>query len=162
MSPVHMAPDEAVKAHRDPGRRDQHRHPSRNFPTGGRGLDTPEKQLIASGPPESFLILKNGQFAEHSMTIDRHTLALISIVGSSLDVLGALYLAYDLLGGEHGPLRTLTRAITYGALFGPATASPWGRYSAWRPVWRTASRSPGSFPGLRGIGQSRDSGMTRR
>ena len=52
------------------------------------------------------------------MTIDKHTLALISIVGSSLDVLGALYLAYDLLGGEHGPLRTLTRGVTYGALFG--------------------------------------------
>lgn len=52
------------------------------------------------------------------MTIDRHTLALISIAGSSLDVLGALYLAYDLLGGEHGPLRTLTRAVTYGVLFG--------------------------------------------
>ena len=52
------------------------------------------------------------------MTIEKHTLALISIIGSSLDVLGALYLAYDLLGGEHGPLRTLTRAVTYGALFG--------------------------------------------
>jgi len=52
------------------------------------------------------------------MTIDKHTLALISIVGSSLDVLGALYLAYDLLGGEHGPLRTLTRGVTYGVLFG--------------------------------------------
>jgi hypothetical protein len=52
------------------------------------------------------------------MTIDKHTLALISIIGSSLDVLGALYLAYDLLGGEHGPLRTLTRAVTYGSLFG--------------------------------------------
>jgi hypothetical protein len=52
------------------------------------------------------------------LSIDRHTLALISIVGSSLDVLGALYLAYDLLGGEHGPLRTLTRAVTYGVLFG--------------------------------------------
>lgn len=52
------------------------------------------------------------------MTIDKHTLALVSIVGSSLDVLGALYLAYDLLGGEHGPLRTLTRGVTYGALFG--------------------------------------------
>lgn len=50
--------------------------------------------------------------------MDRHTLALISIIGSALDVLGALYLAYDLLGGEHGPLRTLTRAVTYGALFG--------------------------------------------
>src|SRR5262249_42073389 len=52
------------------------------------------------------------------MTVDRHTLALISIIGSSLDVLGALYLAYDLLGGEHGPLRPLTRAVSYGALFG--------------------------------------------
>jgi hypothetical protein len=52
------------------------------------------------------------------MTIDKHTLALISIIGSSLDVLGALYLAYDLLGGEHGPLRTLTRAVTYGAIVG--------------------------------------------
>jgi hypothetical protein len=51
-------------------------------------------------------------------SIDRHTLALISAIGSSLDALGALYLAYDLLGGEHGPLRTLTRAVTYGALFG--------------------------------------------
>src|SRR6476661_83032 len=52
------------------------------------------------------------------MMIDKHTLALISIVGSSLDMLGALYLAYDLLGGEHGPLRTLTRGVTYGVLFG--------------------------------------------
>ena len=52
------------------------------------------------------------------MTIDKHTLAIVSIVGNSLDVLGALYLAYDLLGGEHGPLRTLTRGVTYGALFG--------------------------------------------
>src|SRR5918912_941288 len=54
----------------------------------------------------------------HSMMIDKHTLALISIVGCSLDVLGALYLTYDLLGGEHGPLRTLTRGVAYGALFG--------------------------------------------
>jgi hypothetical protein len=52
------------------------------------------------------------------MTMDKQTLALIGIAGNSLDVLGALYLAYDLLGGEHGPLRTLTRAVTYGALFG--------------------------------------------
>ena len=52
------------------------------------------------------------------MTVDKHTLALISIIGSSLDVLGALYLAYDLLGGEHGPLRTLSRAVTYGVFFG--------------------------------------------
>ena len=52
------------------------------------------------------------------MTIDRHALALISIIGNSLDLLGAMYLAYDLLGGDRGPLRTLTRAVTYGTLFG--------------------------------------------
>jgi hypothetical protein len=52
------------------------------------------------------------------IAIDPHNVALISIVGSSLDVLGTLYLGYDLLGGEHGPLRTLTRGVTYGALFG--------------------------------------------
>ena len=52
------------------------------------------------------------------MIIDKHTIALVSIIGSSLDVVGALYLAYDLLGGEHGPLRTLTRGVTYGLLFG--------------------------------------------
>ena len=50
--------------------------------------------------------------------IDRHALAIVSIVGSSLNVLGSLYLAYDLLGGEHGPLRTLTRGVTYGVIFG--------------------------------------------
>jgi hypothetical protein len=53
-----------------------------------------------------------------NLTIDRQTLALVSLAGSALDVLGAMYLAYDLLGGEHGPLRTLTRAVTYGVLFG--------------------------------------------
>jgi hypothetical protein len=52
------------------------------------------------------------------MSIDRHSLALVSIVGGALDMIGALYLAYDLLGGEHGPLRTLTRGVTYSVLFG--------------------------------------------
>jgi hypothetical protein len=76
---------------------------------------------------------------------------LISIVGSALDVLGALYLAYDLLGGEHGPLRTLTRAVTYGTLFGT------GYGLALEPVfglvsgWRTAPRSPESFRVLPGM-----------
>ena len=39
-------------------------------------------------------------------------------MGSCLDVLGSLYLAYDLLGGQHGPLRLLTRAVTYSLVFG--------------------------------------------
>jgi hypothetical protein len=50
--------------------------------------------------------------------IGKHTLTVVSIAGSSLDMLGTLYLAYDLLGGEHGPLRTLTRGVTYGVFFG--------------------------------------------
>src|SRR5580693_7614760 len=50
--------------------------------------------------------------------MDHHTVAEISIAGSCLDVLGSLYLAYDLLGGEHGPLRLLTRAVTYSIVFG--------------------------------------------
>jgi hypothetical protein len=50
--------------------------------------------------------------------MDHHTVAAISIAGVSLDVLGSLYLAYDLLGGQHGPLRLLTRAVTYSVVFG--------------------------------------------
>ena len=50
--------------------------------------------------------------------MDHHTAAIISITGTCLDVLGSLYLAYDLLGGQHGPLRLLTRAVTYSVVFG--------------------------------------------
>src|SRR5260221_10432487 len=50
--------------------------------------------------------------------MDHHTVATISITGTCLDVLGSLYLAYDLLGGQHGPLRLLTRAVTYSIVFG--------------------------------------------
>jgi hypothetical protein len=50
--------------------------------------------------------------------MDHHTVAAVSITGSCLDVLGSLYLAYDLLGGQHGPLRLLTRAVTYSIVFG--------------------------------------------
>jgi hypothetical protein len=50
--------------------------------------------------------------------MDHHTVAAISITGTILDVIGSLYLAYDLLGGQHGPLRLLTRAVTYSIVFG--------------------------------------------
>jgi hypothetical protein len=50
--------------------------------------------------------------------MDHHTVAAVSISGSGLSVLGSLYLAYDLLGGQHGPLRLLTRAVTYAIVFG--------------------------------------------
>ena len=50
--------------------------------------------------------------------MDHHIVAAVSIAGTCLDVLGSLYLAYDLLGGQHGPLRLLTRAVTYSIVFG--------------------------------------------
>jgi hypothetical protein len=50
--------------------------------------------------------------------MNHHTLAAISIAGSCLDVVGSLYLAYDLLGGQHGPLRLLTRIVTYSIVYG--------------------------------------------
>lgn len=50
--------------------------------------------------------------------MDHHVVAAVSITGTCLDVLGSLYLAYDLLGGQHGPLRLLTRAVTYSVVFG--------------------------------------------
>jgi hypothetical protein len=50
--------------------------------------------------------------------MDHHTVAALSIAGVGLDVLGSLYLAYDLLGGQHGPLRLITRAVTYSVIFG--------------------------------------------
>ena len=45
-------------------------------------------------------------------------MAAVSIAGTCLDLIGSLYLAYDLLGGQHGPLRLLTRAMTYSIVFG--------------------------------------------
>jgi hypothetical protein len=54
----------------------------------------------------------------YNRLVDHHTVAVVSIAGTCLDVLGSLYLAYDLLGGQHGPLRLLTRAVTYSIVFG--------------------------------------------
>jgi hypothetical protein len=55
--------------------------------------------------------------------MDHHIVAAVSISGISLDVLGGLYLAYDLLGGQHGPLRLLTRIVTYSPAK-PSSLSP--------------------------------------
>jgi hypothetical protein len=51
------------------------------------------------------------------LSLDHRTIAAIALSGTALNLLGGLYLAYDLFGGKHGPLRTLTRAVTYGVLF---------------------------------------------
>src|SRR3954468_2384298 len=50
--------------------------------------------------------------------MDHHAVAVVSLTGIFLDVLGGLYLAYDLLGGQHGPLRLLSRLVTYSIVFG--------------------------------------------
>src|SRR6202040_2872829 len=71
---------------------------------------------IASGMPE--IRSQNQTVAATIRRMDHHTVAIVSIAGSCLDVLGSLYLAYDLLGGQHGPLRLLTRAVTYSIIFG--------------------------------------------
>ena len=51
------------------------------------------------------------------VSVDHHLIAVVSILGIVLEVLGGFYLAYDLFGGERGLLRTLTRAVTYSVLF---------------------------------------------
>lgn len=58
--------------------------------------------------------------------ISRHLLGWLGILGVTCDLLGGLYLAYDLLGGRRGLLRTLTRAATYAIGFGVIyTAGLW-------------------------------------
>lgn len=64
MSPVHMGPDEAVRAHRILGAKTSIAIHHGTFQLADEGLDTPEKQLVACAQHESFLVLKNGQFAE--------------------------------------------------------------------------------------------------
>ena len=61
-----------------------------------------------------------------AIIIDRHTIAGISIFGTVCDVMGGLYLAYDLLGGNNGPLRTLTRVVTYSLFFCIGYGLPFG------------------------------------
>jgi len=51
---------------------------------------------------------------------------LLSLLGVVLDALGGLYLAYDLLGGKRGPLRLLSRLLTYSAIFGLGYGPPLG------------------------------------
>lgn len=74
-----------------------------------------------TGAPGSLAATREGRgepCCPYNRPMDHHAVALVSIVGTCLDVLGSLYLAYDLLGGQHGPLRLLTRAVTYSIVFG--------------------------------------------
>jgi L-ascorbate metabolism protein UlaG (beta-lactamase superfamily) len=63
MSPVHMGPDEAVRAHEILAAKTSIAIHHGTFQLSDEGIDTPKKQLIACTQNESFLVLKNGQFA---------------------------------------------------------------------------------------------------
>jgi L-ascorbate metabolism protein UlaG (beta-lactamase superfamily) len=64
MSPVHMGPEEAVRAHEILAAKTSIAMHHGTFRLADDGLDTPKKQLIARAPQDSFLILNNGQFAD--------------------------------------------------------------------------------------------------
>ena len=64
MSPIHMAPEEAVRAHEILGARTSIATHHGTFQLTDESIDAPEKQLLACDPHESFLVLRNGQFAD--------------------------------------------------------------------------------------------------
>lgn len=64
MSPIHMAPDEAVRAHEILAARTSIAIHHGTFQLGDEGVDAPKERLIACAPDASFLILKNGQAAD--------------------------------------------------------------------------------------------------
>jgi L-ascorbate metabolism protein UlaG (beta-lactamase superfamily) len=64
MSPVHMAPDEAAKAHQILAAEASIAIHHGTFQLADEGLDTPAKQLVACAGQASFMVLKNGQFAD--------------------------------------------------------------------------------------------------
>jgi len=64
MSPVHMAPDEAIRAHTILAARTSIAIHHGTFQLADEGIDTPKQRLAAHGQHESFLVLNNGQFAD--------------------------------------------------------------------------------------------------
>jgi L-ascorbate metabolism protein UlaG (beta-lactamase superfamily) len=64
MSPVHMGPDEAVKAHKILAAGTSIAIHHGTFQLADDGIDNPRKELLACAGHEPFLILGNGQFAE--------------------------------------------------------------------------------------------------
>ena len=66
MSPIHMAPEEAIRAHEILGSEASIAIHHGTFQLADDGLDRAKEQLSISGRPDSFLILENGQ----SVSID--------------------------------------------------------------------------------------------
>ena len=61
MSPIHMAPDEAVRAHGVLGAQTSIAIHHGTFQLADDGIDTPKRLLRACAPGDSFLVLDNGQ-----------------------------------------------------------------------------------------------------
>jgi L-ascorbate metabolism protein UlaG (beta-lactamase superfamily) len=64
MSPVHMDPDEAIRAHAVLAARTSIAIHHGTFQLSDEGIDAPKKQLNVYAQHKSFLVLKNGQFAD--------------------------------------------------------------------------------------------------
>lgn len=64
MSPVHMNPEEAIRAHEILGATTSIAIHHGTFQLADEGLDTPKRQFNALAPPKTFLVLNNGQFAD--------------------------------------------------------------------------------------------------
>ena len=61
MSPIHMSPDEAIRAHDILGARTSIAIHHGTFQLADEGIDTPGSRLLAAGRDDSFLVLNNGQ-----------------------------------------------------------------------------------------------------
>jgi L-ascorbate metabolism protein UlaG (beta-lactamase superfamily) len=61
MSPIHMAPDEAVRAHQILGTQTSVAIHHGTFQLGDDGIDTPKRKLRESAVGDSFLVLDNGR-----------------------------------------------------------------------------------------------------
>jgi L-ascorbate metabolism protein UlaG (beta-lactamase superfamily) len=61
MAPVHMAPEDAVRAHQVLGARTSIAIHHGTFQLGDEAIDTPKRRLMASNPGDNFLVLDNGQ-----------------------------------------------------------------------------------------------------
>jgi L-ascorbate metabolism protein UlaG (beta-lactamase superfamily) len=63
MSPIHMSPDDALEAHRVLGAQTSVAIHHGTFQLSDESIDSPARQLLASGRPHSFLLLQNGESA---------------------------------------------------------------------------------------------------
>jgi L-ascorbate metabolism protein UlaG (beta-lactamase superfamily) len=64
MSPIHMAPEQAVRAHEILAAKTSIAIHHGTFQLGDEGIDTPKRQLMTIAPKDSIRVLNNGEFAE--------------------------------------------------------------------------------------------------